>query len=71
MENYRGKKVIGFKYETSEDGLEWDARMDKHIGEIGTVIIQHNNAVGIKFENSRHWYYPIELIDDYLIEKLI
>jgi hypothetical protein len=68
MKNYVGRKCKGFRFESGTDGLSWTTDMETHIGEIGVITKQDNTGVAIKFEND-WWYYPISLIEEYLIPE--
>jgi hypothetical protein len=68
MKNYIGKKIRGFRFESEMDDLLFNREMQKNIGEIGEIIVQHESSVKIQFEKES-WYYPISLVEQYLVEE--
>jgi len=70
MKNYVGRKCKGFRFECVMN-TGWVNRMEKHIGEIGTIMSQDQTSVFIQFENSYSYFYPISLIEPHLVEEEI
>lgn len=59
MENLKGRKIRGFKFESSLD-LGFDKKMDKYIDEVGDILEVDETSVGVRFKDSQYWYYPKE-----------
>lgn len=59
MENLIGRKIRGFKFESSLD-LGFDKKMDKYIDEVGDILEVDETSVGVRFKDSEYWYYPKE-----------
>jgi hypothetical protein len=68
MENYIGRECKGFRFEGVMN-TGWVNLMEKHIGEIGTIMSQDQTSVFIQFENSYSYFYPISLIEEHLIPE--
>lgn len=56
--DYIGKKI---------KGIEKSA----YIGQIGEIIRQTKFWVSVKFESGDYWFYPIEFVEQYLVEEEI
>lgn len=67
--NLIGRRAKGFKFKSTHK-LTYVTSMDKHIGEIGTIIDQSvvNNEVEIRFESGSSWYYPAHLVKQHLVD---
>ena len=63
-----GKKVKGFKFDI--DNMYYSYLMDKHIGQIGTIISYDDkqNYCNVDF-GYKQWAYPAELIEQHLVEE--
>ena len=69
MKDLIGKKVRGFKFESMKyNDLPYETEMDKHIGEIGEIIVEFKKEVRVLFTNAS-WYYPKSLIEQHLVEE--
>lgn len=68
MENLIGKKVIGFKFEDNYN-IFFDERMNNYIGQVGEIDDIYDSIVDIRFEDNLVWSYPLELIEDYLVDE--
>lgn len=68
MENLIGKKVIGFKFEDNYT-IFFDERMNNYIGQVGEIDNVYKPIVNIRFEDNSVWSYPLELIEDYLLDE--
>ena len=69
MKNYLGKKVKGFSFDHNSYSFGYSPEMDRLIGKIGKVIFQGDNHIRIRFKNGELWTYPIELIENHLINQ--
>ena len=65
MENLLHRKIKGFKF--VDDKLEYHSKMEKHEGETGKIIKVNKEDVKVQFGND-HWYYPIDQIQEHLIQ---
>jgi hypothetical protein len=66
--NLIGKKVRGFKFDV--DNIYYSYLMDKHIGEIGTIINYDDNQKYFDVDfGYKQWAYPEELIEQHLVEE--
>jgi predicted AlkP superfamily phosphohydrolase/phosphomutase len=63
-----GKKIKGFKFDSGK--VYYSHLMDKHIGEIGTIINydDNQNYFDVDF-GYKQWAYPAELIEQHLVEE--
>lgn len=68
MKNLIGKKVRGFKFESTE--IVYSKQMDKHIGVVGEIKEYYPNtyAFRVQFPDGESWSYPAELIEQHLVE---
>lgn len=68
MENLIGKKMYGFKYETT-DNLIYASALDKYIFAIGTItgVSEANNFVKVSFDSDDSFFYPLHLVEQYLV----
>jgi predicted AlkP superfamily phosphohydrolase/phosphomutase len=63
-----GKKVKGFKFDV--DNIYYSYLMDKHIGEIGTIINYDDNQKYFDVDfGYKQWAYPEELIEQHLVKE--
>jgi hypothetical protein len=69
MKNLIGRKVKGFWFDYTS-GLNYDHKMDKHIGEIGEIKTYNNDtgAFGVEFKDD-YWYYPADQIEAHLVDE--
>lgn len=70
--NLIGRKVRGFKFEP-EDYISYNPDMDTFIGKIGTItyIGSKGNMARVEFPGAlREWFYPIDQIEEHLVEDL-
>lgn len=68
---YIGKEMYGFRFSDAER-VGYSAKMDNFVGEIGKIVNVDSdlNAVTVKFDsNSNHWWYPLHLVNDNLLEN--
>jgi hypothetical protein len=65
MNNLRGKKCKGFKFD-KKDGYYYD--MDEHIGEVGEITYIDDLFAGIRFEKNT-WSYPLNEIEKHLVHE--
>jgi hypothetical protein len=70
IKNYLGQKCKGFRFPDGVDGVKWNEKMNKYIGEIGEIIDQRFNNITIEFGDD-YWLYPISLIDEQLVNNII
>jgi hypothetical protein len=71
MKDLIGKKVKGFKFESSEyDGLQYNSYMDEYIGEEGCIVCYNEryNCYKVQFKDD-YWDYPASLIEQHLVEE--
>jgi hypothetical protein len=68
MENYIGKKIIGFKFQNGTDCISWNEYISNHIGRIGEIILQNESSVRVEFKNGT-CNYPISLIEQHLVNE--
>ena len=62
-----GKKVKGFKFEV--DNIYYSYLMDKHIGQIGTIINYDDTQKYFDVDfGYKQWAYPAELIEQHLVK---
>lgn len=66
-EELTGRKVEGFKF---EEPFDYVYEMDEYIGAPGEIIA-HEIFAGyeyyeVEFNDGESWYYPAELIEEYL-----
>lgn len=54
-----GDKVKGFRFDDAY--IRYDSKMDKHVGEIGTVVEVFSKRVKVQFEfeGKVYWNYPL------------
>lgn len=66
-----GTKVYGFEFEDNHGGRSFTYlyTMDKHVGEIGTVILSSKNSTSLEFASGKRYSYPTEMIEYNLVEK--
>jgi hypothetical protein len=63
-----GKKVRGFKFDV--DNMYYSYLMDKHIGQIGTIINYDDKQKYYDVDfGYKQWAYPAELIEQHLVEE--
>jgi NTP pyrophosphatase (non-canonical NTP hydrolase) len=68
MENFIGKKVYGFKFESVRN-VAYAPEMDKYIGKIGTIeTYSKGDFYRVNF-GEISWMYPEELIENYLVRN--
>ena len=72
MENLVGKKMYGFKYETT-DNLIYASALDKYIFAIGTItgVSEANNFVKVSFDSEESWFYPLHLVSSFLVPESV
>ena len=61
-----GRKVRGFKFENGD--VYYGSKMDKHIGEIGTIESVVDNYVWVQFKDDS-WNYPLDQVEKHLVSK--
>lgn len=65
-----GKQIYGFKFPNNYfNGLSYISSMDEYINKIGTIVFyeKHSGHYRVKFENGVYWWYPGELLQEYLV----
>ena len=68
MRNYIGLFARGFDF-SSEHRIGTNSKMPKYIGRAGEIIFQNDYCVQIRFQDGNSWSYPIEEINNHLINK--
>lgn len=72
MEDLIGRKMIGFRFEDDEHRFFCADTMEKYVGSLGEILhFGMNGTVCVKFPNGDGFYYPIELVEEYLIPEEI
>lgn len=68
-EDYVGKEVIGFKFDSSNT-CEYVPEMEDYIGDVGTIISWGSDyyIFGVDFGDD-FWYYPADLVIKQLNQK--
>jgi hypothetical protein len=61
------RQVYGFKFESNEVRFADD--MNKYIGEVGIITRTDERCACVRFSDGVEWWYPLRLIEDYLVEK--
>jgi hypothetical protein len=69
MKDYVGRKIRGFRFEYSTDGVDWVDGMKAYIGRVGLIIKHAPEYVVAEFEDDETWAYPISLIEPHLIKE--
>lgn len=67
MENYIGRKMIGFQFEDGIDSIKWLSSKKDFIGIIGKIIRQENRFVIVNFEDDNYLVYPISMVEQHLL----
>jgi hypothetical protein len=60
-------QVYGFEFESNEVRFADD--MHQRIGEIGIITRTDERCAYVRFSDGECWWYPLRLIEDYLVEK--
>jgi hypothetical protein len=67
-----GRKVRGFKFEDNDE-VTFESGMLKYIGQIGEIIdvttSPTNPIASVRFDNNDEWYYPLDQIEQHLVEE--
>jgi len=71
-EDYIGKKVIGFKFDTRVT-CGYSPLMEDYIGDVGTIVewVSGLDVFEVEFEDGANWYYPADLVIKQLEQKEI
>lgn len=70
MEDLVGRKMIGFRFESVKDGILFAEPMEKYVGSVGEIIsLEMDDRVFVRFSDENGFYYPIELVEEYLISE--
>lgn len=69
MENLIGRKIKGFKFESTITGINYYRHMDRYNGQVGTIEAFGDNYVYVEFKDTTQIYYPIDQIQPYLIKE--
>jgi hypothetical protein len=62
-------KIIGFKFESGTDNVEWFDQKEAYIGEVGTITYRGSKFASVAFEDGRTWSYPVSLIDSFKVSS--
>lgn len=54
-----GMLVRGFKFNDADSPCGYSAKMDKHVGELGTITSVGSTSFQLTFANGSLWNYPI------------
>lgn len=54
-----GMLVRGFKFNDADSPCGYSAKMDKHVGELGTITSVGSTLFQLTFANKSFWNYPI------------
>lgn len=71
-EDYIGKQVIGFKFDTRVT-CGYSPLMGDYIGDVGTIVewVSGLDVFEVEFEDGANWYYPADLVIKQLEQKEI
>ena len=67
MNNLKGRKIKGFKFENSNIGFSDE--MNNFIGSIGKVDCVYADRVLVEFDFGSYFHYPIDQIEKHLIPE--
>ena len=67
MNNLKGRKIKGFKFENSNIGFSDE--MNNFIGSIGKVDCVYSDRVLVEFDFGSYFHYPIDQIEKHLIPE--
>jgi hypothetical protein len=75
MEELIGRKVRGFRFETTAERPGYSKDMDKYIGMLGEIITQGVSVtktpyVEVKFPDGKTWNYKLDQIEKHLVDYL-
>jgi hypothetical protein len=68
MNNLKGRKIKGFKFEGSAELVYIDS-MDDKIGEVGEIKNVYSDSVEVIFNDDCIWRYPLDQIEKHLIPE--
>lgn len=69
LQKYVGKKAKGIKFESDKYRFSYKSKMDNYIHKIGTIVAIRSLSFSIHFGWGIVYDYPIELLQECLVEK--